>query len=131
MDEAGVGHFSSVSHLVEGKGRVARNGKVGVEGEVQDILGSIADTGAGLDLGQAVTDEPDAVDKQTVGGALDLEVAEEGVGAEEGEDLVEDVVALAVRVGRLVGGQRRVREGEGVGRTAGLCSERQEREVAY
>jgi hypothetical protein len=34
---------------------------------------------------------------------LDLKVAEECVGAEEGEHLVEDVVVLVIGVGRLVG----------------------------
>jgi hypothetical protein len=61
---------------------------------------------------------------------LDLKVSEECVGAEEGEDLVEDIVALAVGVGRLVGRQRRRGVGEGVGRASGLGTEREEREVA-
>jgi hypothetical protein len=51
------------------------------------------------DLGQAIADKPDSIDKQTVGGTLDLEVSEECVGAEEGEDLVKDIVAIAVGVG--------------------------------
>lgn len=82
-----------------------------------------------LDLGQAVAEEPDTVDEESVGGALYLKVAEEGVCAEERQHLVEDVVALAVRVGGLGGRQGGV-EGEGVGRAAGLGAQREEREVA-
>lgn len=121
---------STVAYLVEGEAWIAGDGKVEVERQVVDILGGIASRGLGLDLGQAVADEPDAVDEQAVGGALDLKVAEEGVGAEQGEDLVEDVVALAVRVGRLVGRQRRRRDREGVGGPARLGPEGEEREVA-
>lgn len=61
---------------------------------------------------------------------MDLKVAEERVGAEEGEDLVEDIIALAVGVGRLVGRQRRRGVRQGVGRASGLGTEREEREVA-
>lgn len=46
----------------------------------------------GFDFGEAVGDEKDAVDEHAVGRTLDLEVAEERVGAEEGEDLIEAVV---------------------------------------
>lgn len=46
----------------------------------------------------ALANEKDAVDKQAIGGALDLEVAEKSVGTEEREDFVELVVGLAVRV---------------------------------
>jgi hypothetical protein len=51
------------------------------------------------DLGQAIADKPDSIDKQTVGRALNLEVSEKCVGAEESEDLVEDIVAITVGVG--------------------------------
>lgn len=51
-----------------------------------------------LDLLQAVAEEPDAVDEEAVGWALDLKVAEKGVCSKESEDLVEDVVAFAVGV---------------------------------
>lgn len=101
---------------------------MGVERQVQHILLGLLGRRRRLDLAQAVAQEPDAVDEQAIGGALDLEVAEEGVGAEEGEDLVEDVVALGVRVRGFKGGQRYRRQG--VGRTAGLCPQRQEGEVA-
>lgn len=101
-----------------------------VQREVHDILLGVADGGAGLDLGETVAEEPDAVDEQAVGGALDLKVAEEGVGAEQREDLVEDVVALRVRVRALGGGQGRVRDGKGVGRAADLGAEGQQGEVA-
>ena len=43
------------------------------------------------DLSKAVGDEEDEDDEETVGWALDLEVAEEGVGAEEVESLVNDI----------------------------------------
>lgn len=117
------------THLVQGPARVAGDGELQVEGQVHDILGGGPDVGGGLDLGQAVADEPDAVDEQAVGVALQLEVAEEGVCAEEGEDLVEDVVALGLGVGRLVGGQGRVGEGQRVGGPAGLCAQGQQGEV--
>ena len=61
-----------------------------------------------LDPGQAIADEPDAVHQQSVGRALDLKVAEERVGPEQSQGLVQNVVRLRVRIGRLVGGQRRV-----------------------
>jgi hypothetical protein len=51
------------------------------------------------DLGQTIADEPDSIDEQTVGGTLNLEVSEERVGSEEGEDLVKDIVAVAIGVG--------------------------------
>lgn len=43
---------------------------------------------ARLDLSQYLANVQDAVDEDAVGGSLDLEVAEECVGAEEGKDLV-------------------------------------------
>jgi len=45
-------------------------------------------THARLDLSQYLANVKDAIDEDTVGGPLDLEVAEECVGAEEGKDLV-------------------------------------------
>jgi hypothetical protein len=51
------------------------------------------------DLGQAIADEPDSIDEQTIGGTLDLKVSEECVGTEEGEDLIKNIVAVAVGVG--------------------------------
>lgn len=101
-----------------------------IQSKVHDLLLGIAPRGIGLDLGEAVAEEPDAVDEQAVGGALDLKVAEKGVGAEEGDDLVEDVVALRVRVGGLGGGEGRAWDGQGVGRAADLCAQGQERKVA-
>jgi hypothetical protein len=121
----------SQTHLIQRPGRIAGQRKVRVERDVHDVLGGIAHSRRRLDLGEAVADEPDAVDEQAVCGALDLEVAEEGVGAEEGEDLVEDVVALAVRVGGLVRGERWRGEGECVGRATGLGAQGQKGEVAY
>jgi hypothetical protein len=122
--------YVAEAYLVQGEARVSGDGEIEVQRKVQDILLGVPRVGGGLDLAQAVADEPDAVHQQTVGGTLNLEVAEEGVGAEEGEDLVEDIVALTVGVGRLVGGQGWRWDRQDVGRPAGLCPEREEREVA-
>ena len=43
------------------------------------------------EFGETVGDEEDEDNEETIGRALDLEVAEEGVGAEEVEGLVDDV----------------------------------------
>ena len=90
---------------------------------------------AGLLLGevdQAGADrpQPGAVDQDAIGGAFDCEVAEEGVCAEEGEDLVEGVVALV----RGIDGEFCEVGGEGrqlLGWTAGSCAQGQEGKVAY
>lgn len=84
---------------------------------------------ARLDLAQTLADEQDAVDEHAVGGALDLEVPEEGIGAEEGEDLVDAVVRLAVRVDVGLVGARGQR-GEGVCGAARASAEREEGEVS-
>lgn len=84
---------------------------------------------ARLDDAQGLADEEDAIDEDAVGGALDLKVAEEGVGAEEGEDLVDGVVRLVRRLDRQlrhVGGQR----GQLQRRAARAGAQRQQREVA-
>ena len=44
-----------------------------------------------MDPRQAVGDEEDQVDEQAVGGPIDLKVAEERIGAEEGERFGDDV----------------------------------------
>lgn len=65
-----------------------------------------------------------------VGGALDLEVAEEDVGAEEGEGFIEDVVGFGFWVdfeGVGAGGEGR----ESVGWTAGFGAEGEEGKVAW
>lgn len=49
------------------------------------------------DLGQAFTDKQGSVDKHAVGRAVDLEVAEQDIGPEKGQDLVHAVVRLALR----------------------------------
>jgi hypothetical protein len=118
------------TYLVERPCRVSRNSKVEVKRQVQNILLGIAQRSLGSDLCQTIADEPDSIHEQTVGRALDLKVSEECVGAEKGEDLVEDVVALAVGVGRLVGRQGRRGVRQSVGRTSGLGTEREERKVA-
>lgn len=117
--------------LIQGPRRVAGNGKVEIERQVHDILGRLPNALVGLDLAEAVADEPDAVDEQAVGRAADLKVAEEGVGSEQRQHFVQDVVAGRVRVGRLGGRrQRRIRERKRVCRAARLRPERQQWEVA-
>ena len=49
------------------------------------------------ELCEAVGDKEDKDDEQAVGGALDLEVAEEGVGTEEVKCLVYDIRRVGVR----------------------------------
>lgn len=51
----------------------------------------------GANLGEAVGDIKDEDNEETISGALDLEVAEEGVGSEEVESLVDDVCFRRVR----------------------------------
>ena len=51
----------------------------------------------GAELREAVGDEEDEHDELAVRGALDLEVAEEGVGTEEVECLVDDIRRVGVR----------------------------------
>jgi hypothetical protein len=125
--EIGVGRQS---YLVQRKAWISGDSKVQIQRQVHDILLGVSRRGSGLHLLQAVAQEPDSIDEEAVRGALDLEVSEEGVGAEERDGLVEDVVALAVGVGRLVGRQRRGRDGEGVGRAAGFGAQREEGKVA-
>ena len=43
------------------------------------------------ELGEAVGDEEDEDNEEAIGGALDLEVAEEGVGTKEVEGFVNDI----------------------------------------
>lgn len=80
-------------------------------------------------FGETVAEEEDAVDQVAVGGALDFKVAEEDVGAEEGEGFVEDVVGFGFGVDCGWVGVRWER-GEGVGWSARFGAEREEREVA-
>ena len=78
---------------VEGEVGVAGDGEV-VNGERVERLGCLELSRDGLrcaDLGEAVGDEEDEDDEEAIGGAFNLEVAEEGVGAEEVEGLVDDV----------------------------------------
>jgi hypothetical protein len=90
---------SALTHLVKRPSWVARNSKVKVKCQVVHILLSITQGSSRADLGQTITDKPDSIHKQTVGRALDLKVAEECVGAEESENLIENIVAVAVRIG--------------------------------
>ena len=45
----------------------------------------------GANLGKAVGHIKDEDNKETISGALDLEIAEEGIGSEEVESLVNDI----------------------------------------
>ena len=78
---------------VERKVGVAGDGEA-VHGERVEHLGRIDLAGQrarGDDLSQAVRDEEDEDNEQAIGGPFDLEVAEEGVGAEEVEGFVDDI----------------------------------------
>ena len=78
---------------------ISRDGK-GVHGEcVQHLvrLELIRHCPSRANLGQAVGYEENKHNKKAVRGALDLEVAEERVRAEEVERLVDDVWRVAVR----------------------------------
>lgn len=83
--------------LVEWEARFAGEAEL-LEGAVDEgLLGGFG-VHVRLDLGQTVGDEQDAVDQHAVCGALDLKVAEERVGPEQRQDLVQTVVRLRVRV---------------------------------
>jgi hypothetical protein len=56
------------------------------------------------DLSETLADEQGAVDEHSVGGAVDLEVPEQDIGAEKREDLVYTVVGLVVDGDLEVGG---------------------------
>lgn len=116
--------------LVKGEAGIAGNGEVGVQGEVHQGLLGISPAHARLDGGQGLADEQDAINEHAVGGALDLEVAEEGVGAEEGENLVDRVVRLVRRLDRQL---RHVGRQRGQLQRGAACprAEREEGEVAY
>ena len=78
---------------VERKVGVAGDGEA-VHGERVEHLGRLnlaRDRLRGADLGKAVGDKEDEDYEETVCGALDFEVAEEGVGTKEVEGLVNDI----------------------------------------
>ena len=78
---------------VERKVGVAGDGEA-VHSERVEHLGRLDLAGQrarGADLGKAVRDEEDEDNEQAIGGAFDLEVAEEGVGTKEVEGLVNDI----------------------------------------
>ena len=92
---------------VERKVGVAGDGEA-VHGERVEHLGRLDLAGQrarGADLGKAVRDEEDEDYEEAIGGPLDLEVAEEGVGAEEVEGLVDNVCFGGI--GWVGGGVRR------------------------
>lgn len=83
-----------------------------------------------LDFPQAIADEQGSVNKHAIGRTIDLEVAEEDIGTEKGEDLVDAIVGLAVGSDvhvRSIGGK----SGQGICGTASASAQRQDREVPY
>lgn len=81
-----------------------------------------------LDLPEAIADEQCPVNKHAIGRSIDLEIAEEDIGAEKGEDLVDTIVGLVVGRDvqvRSIGWKR----GQSVCGTASASSQRQNREV--
>lgn len=82
-----------------------------------------------FNLRQTLTNPQDAINQQSIRGALNLEVAEERVGSEQTEHFVQRIVALGVGFGGEMCGERGI-EGEGVGWAADSCSEGEERKVS-
>lgn len=80
--------------LVEREGSVARNGKVCVKSEVHDGLLGVSPGHLRFDLLNDFAYEQDAVYEDAIGGTFDFKIAEEGVGAEQGQSLVQRVVAF-------------------------------------
>ena len=79
---------------------------------------------------QTLPNPQDPINQQSIRGTLDLEVAEEGVGAVQVEDFVERVVAFVVGADGYVGGCGCGQGGEGVGWAAGAGSEGEEGDVS-
>ena len=77
-----------IAHLVQWPCWVTWDSKVQVQRQIHNILLCLLQRRMRPDLSQAIAHEPDSVHEQTIGGALDLEVAEEGVCAEQREYLV-------------------------------------------
>jgi len=118
-----------LERLIQREARLTRYAELLERAVDQRLLGALR-IHAGFDLGEAVGDEEDAVNQQPIGGAFDLEVAEEGICAEEAKDLVESIVGLGVRVhveGGYVGGEG----GEGEGGAAGFGSQGKEGDVSW
>ena len=86
---------------VERKVGVAGDGEA-VHGERVEHLGRLDLAGQrarGADLGKAVRDEEDEDNEEAIGGAFDLEVAEQGVGTEQVKGFVDNVRLIGVRLG--------------------------------
>lgn len=83
-----------------------------------------------LDLPQAIAHEQGSVDQHAIGRTVDFEVAEQDVGTEEGEDLVDAIIGLAVGSDVHAGGVRG-KGGQGVCGTTSPSAQRQDREVPY
>ena len=56
----------------------------------------IASAHCRLDLPEALADKQGSIDKHAVGRPVDLKIAEQNIGTEEGQDLVDAIVGLAV-----------------------------------
>lgn len=86
-------------HRIEREADVARQ-REQVDGQrVQRAVG-VSHRRRLVQFREALQDKQDAVDEQAVGAALDFEVAEERVGAEQVEGFLDDVVLLVGRVCR-------------------------------
>lgn len=83
-----------------------------------------------LHLSEALADKESSINEHAVGRAVNLEIAEQDIGTEERQDLVNTVVGLIVRGNVDVGsiwGKRR----QGVSGTTSASTEGQNWEVSY
>ena len=83
---------------VEREVGVTGDGEV-VDGEGIEGLGRlelVRDGLRGADLGETIGNEEDEYDEEAIGWALNLEVAEERVGTEEVEGLIDDISRVLV-----------------------------------
>ena len=78
---------------VQGEVSVSRDREVVHSQSIQRLISFqlVGNRPRRADLGEAVRDEENEDNEEAVSGTLDLEVAEEGVGTEEVEGLVNDV----------------------------------------
>ena len=91
--------MSLSTYLVQWPSRVSRESKMQIQRQIHHILLRILDGRVGLNFVQAVAEEPNAIDEQSIRMALDLKVSEKGVCAEQRDDLVKNIVALAIGIG--------------------------------
>lgn len=114
--------------LVKGKRHITRNGKV-VKCSIDQGLLCITSCHTWLDLPQTLADEQRPVDEHPVRRPIDLKVAEQHIGPEKGEDLINAVVRLIVRRHFGIGDIRRER-GECVCGAARASPQRENGEVS-